>query len=124
MLNTNSAFRVDGIVAVVTGGGTEAPAVNGAREVYILGRRLEVLKESAAKYPDIMVPIACDVTSKESIQSAVDQVSQDVGYINPLVANSGIAGPANHYNQSLSLADLRAQLLSASMEDFTHKLFT
>ncbi|KUI62770.1 Secoisolariciresinol dehydrogenase [Cytospora mali] len=126
MLDANSVFRVDSIVAVVTGGGTgigwnmaEALAVNGARKVYILGRRLEVLKESAAKYPDIMVPIACDVTSKESIQSAVDQVSQDVGYINLLVANSGIAGPANRYNQSLSLADLRAQLLSAPMEDFT-----
>lgn len=34
----------------------EALAVNGARKVYILGRRLDVLKQGAAKYPDVMVP--------------------------------------------------------------------
>lgn len=100
----------------------EALAVNGARKVYILGRRLDVLKQGAAKYPDVMVPIVCDVTSKESLQSAVEQVSQDIGYINLLIANSGIAGQTNHYNQSLSLPDLRTQLLSASMEDFTQTL--
>ncbi|ROW07348.1 hypothetical protein VMCG_03899 [Cytospora schulzeri] len=129
MLDANSVFRVDGIVAVVTGGGTgigwnmaEALAVNGARKVYILGRRLDVLKQGAAKYPDVMVPLVCDVTSKESLQSAVDQVSKDIGYINLLIANSGIAGPANHYNPSLPLPDLRSQLLSASMEDFTKTL--
>ena len=97
----------------------EALAVSGARKVYILGRRLHVLEESAAKYPDIMVPIACDVTSKESLQAAVDQVSEDTGYINLLIANSGVSGPANHYDQNLPLPDLRAKLLSAPMEDFT-----
>lgn len=100
----------------------EALAVNGARKVYILGRRPQVLKEGAAKYPDIMVPVVCDVTSKESLQSAVDQVSQDTGYINLLIANSGIVGPLNRYNQALSLPDLRTQLLGATMEDFTQTL--
>lgn len=87
-----------------------------------LRRRLDVLKQGAAKYPDVMVPIVCDVTSEESLQFAVDQVAQDIGYVNLLIANSGIAGPTNHYNPSLSLPELRPQLLSASMEDFTQTL--
>lgn len=97
----------------------EALAVNGARKVYILGRRPDVLKDAAAKHPGIIAPIVCDVTSKESIQTAVDQIGQDVGYINLLIANSGIGGPPNHYDPALSLPDLRSKLLSASMEDFT-----
>ncbi|KAI7772976.1 hypothetical protein LA080_012719 [Diaporthe eres] len=129
MLDTKSIFGVDGIVAVVTGGGTgigwnmaEALAVNGARKVYILGRRADVIKQAAAKYPDVMVPIVCDVISKESLQSAVDQISKETGYINLLVANSGISGPKNNYDLSLSVSDLRAKLLGPSMEDFTQTL--
>ncbi|KAI3401095.1 hypothetical protein diail_240 [Diaporthe ilicicola] len=86
MLDARSIFGVDGIVAVVTGGGTgigwnmaEALATNGARKVYLLGRRPDVIKQAAAKYPDVMVDIVCDVTSKESLQSAVDQISKEVG---------------------------------------------
>lgn len=97
----------------------EALAVNGARKVYLLGRRADVIKQAAAKYPDIMVPIVCDVISKESLQSAVDQITAETGYINLLVANSGIGGPRNNYDSSLSVSDLRAKLLSPSMEDFT-----
>lgn len=97
----------------------EALAVNGARKVYILGRRADVLKQAAAKYPDVMVPIVCDVVSKESLQSAVDQVSKETGYINLLIANSGITGPKNNYDLSLSVSDLRTKLLSPTMEDFT-----
>lgn len=97
----------------------EALAVNGARKVYLLGRRADVIKQAAAKYPDIMVPIVCDVISKESLQSAVDQITGETGYINLLVANSGIGGPGNKYDSSLSVSDLRTKLLSPSMEDFT-----
>ncbi|KAJ0117289.1 short chain dehydrogenase/reductase [Diaporthe amygdali] len=126
MLDARSVFGVDGIVAVVTGGGTgigwnmaEALAVNGARKVYLLGRRPDVIKQAAAKHPDVMVPIVCDVTSKESLQSAVDQISGETGYINLLIANSGITGPRNTYDSSLSVGELRTQLLGPSMEDFT-----
>lgn len=97
----------------------EALAVNGARKVYLLGRRADVIKQAAAKYPDIMVPIVCDVISKESLQSAVDQITSETGYINLLVANSGIGGPKNNYDNSLSISDLRTKLLSPSMEEFT-----
>lgn len=97
----------------------EALAVNGARKVYLLGRRPDVIKQAAAKHPDVMVPIVCDVTSKESLQSAVDQISGETGYINLLIANSGITGPRNTYDSSLSVSELRTQLLGPSMEDFT-----
>ncbi|KAL1873943.1 hypothetical protein Daus18300_003816 [Diaporthe australafricana] len=126
MLDARSIFGVDGIVAVVTGGGTgigwimaEALATNGARKVYLLGRRPDVIKQAAAKYPNVMVPIVCDVTSKESLQSAVDQISGETGYVNLLIANSGITGPKNNYDNSLSVSELRTKLLSPSMEDFT-----
>lgn len=126
MLDAQSVFRVDGMVAVVTGGATgigwmmaEALAVNGAAKVFLLGRREDVLTKSAAKYPDVMVPVTCDVSSKTSLEAAVAQVAKTTGFINLLVANSGIGGSANRYNASLSLSELRAQLMAPAMEDFT-----
>lgn len=98
---------------------SEALAVNGASKVFLLGRRAEVLKASAAKYPDIMVPIVCDVCSKESLQSAVDEVSKTTKHINLLVANSGVGGTGVGYKPPMSLPELRAHLMSVPMEDFT-----
>jgi len=50
-------FNVNGLVAVITGGGTgigltmaKALADNGAERVYIVGRRQEVLEEAAKGY--------------------------------------------------------------------------
>lgn len=97
----------------------ESLAVNGAAKVFILGRRLDALKEAAAKYPGVVVPVGCDVTSKESLQSAVDVVSSSTGHINLLIANSGIGGTGVRYDTSLPLADLRARLLDASPDTFT-----
>lgn len=97
----------------------EALAVNGAAKVFLLGRRLDVLKESAAKYPDQMVPIACDVTSKESLQSAADAVAAKTNHVNLLIANSGVSGSGVKYDPSRSISDLRAHLLTASMDKFT-----
>lgn len=100
----------------------EALAVNGATKVFLLGRRAEVIKDAAAKYPEVMVPVQCDVTSKESLQSAVDEVFKTTKHINLLVANSGGAGEPIGYKPSMSLPELRAHLMSASMEAFTETL--
>lgn len=97
----------------------EALAVNGASKVFLLGRRFDVLEESAAKYPDQMVPIACDVTSKESLQSAADAVAAKTGHINLLIANSGVSGAGVKYDTKKSISELRAHLLTASMDSFT-----
>ncbi|KAI2628266.1 short chain dehydrogenase [Xylaria nigripes] len=94
-------FNVKGMVAVVTGGGTgiglmmtKALIANGAAKVYILSRRLASLQQAAASIgsPNV-VPIVCDVTSTEALKVAVSQIEQDVGFVNLLVCNSGVAGP-------------------------------
>ncbi|KAJ5817602.1 hypothetical protein N7447_007610 [Penicillium robsamsonii] len=123
-------FRVDGIVAVITGGGsgigltmTRALAANGAHKVYILGRRLEVLEKAAAEYPDVVIPHQADVTSKADLQTAVNRVKSEVGYVNVVVANSGSIGPPVRFNPAASLPDLRESLFTNfSMEGMTKAL--
>lgn len=39
-----------------------------------------------------MIPIKADVSDKSSLQSAVDKIEKEVGYINLLVNNSGTLG--------------------------------
>ncbi|KAK6075606.1 short chain dehydrogenase [Seiridium cupressi] len=99
-LDASKLFSVDGIVAVVTGGGTgiglmiaRALEHNGAK-VYILGRREEVLK-TAAKQNAIhgnIIPVVADVTDKVSLDAVVSQIKQETGYINLLVNNAGTLG--------------------------------
>ncbi|KFA54813.1 hypothetical protein S40293_00703 [Stachybotrys chartarum IBT 40293] len=119
-LEASSLFRVDGMVALITGGGTgehvlsnepdhlvglltldlgiglmlaKALALNGASKVYIAGRRLEVLQAAAASIGPNVIPVQCDVTSKTSLQEVVTFVENDAGYLNVLACNSGITGP-------------------------------
>lgn len=147
MFDAKNVFQVDGIVAVITGGAggkylalailyasfrpsnhilpgigwmiAEALAMNGASKVFLLGRREHMLTDAAAKYPDIMVPVTCDVASKESLGLAVELVARTTGFINLLVANSGISGPANGYKSALSISELRSHLMATSMDEFT-----
>ncbi|KAF5661381.1 3-oxoacyl-reductase [Fusarium heterosporum] len=99
-LNAGSLFNVDGLVAVVTGGGTgiglmfvKALLQNGASKIYIAGRRKEKLDEVAQSLGERVVGVQCDVTSKSDLQGVVAQVEKETGYINLLVCNSGIGGP-------------------------------
>ncbi|KAK7991052.1 hypothetical protein PG990_015332 [Apiospora arundinis] len=143
-MDTSKLFRVDGMVAAVTGGGTGIGLVMarallgaGAKKVYILGRRRDVLDKAASEASadlkktatstsssstaGVMIPVECDVTSKTSLQAAVDFVTQDAGYLNLLVANSGIGGPEARYGAGKSVAELRRELFEAvDMADFTH----
>lgn len=41
---------------------------NGAAKVYIAGRREEVLQKAASSIGSNVIPVKCDVTSKESLQ--------------------------------------------------------
>jgi len=98
----------------------EAFAKNGAKKVYILGRRLETLEAAASSHPDIISPLQCDVTSKESLQAAVDAIAAESGHINLLCANSGVTGPVKGYDPSLSISDLRKRMFSeVDMAAFT-----
>ncbi|KAI1458701.1 NAD(P)-binding protein [Annulohypoxylon moriforme] len=127
-LGAGNLFNVKGLVAVVTGGGTgiglmiaKALAANGASKVYILGRRLEVLQKAAAEAGPNVIPITADVASKESLQSAVDQVKQDAGFVNLLVCNSGIGGPYGiRPNKETTLDEFVEANWSIPIEDYTN----
>ncbi|KAI1803521.1 NAD(P)-binding protein [Daldinia bambusicola] len=126
-MDSSGLFRVDGLVAVITGGGSgiglimaKAFAGAGARKVYILGRRREVL-ETAAEAHSSIVPVPCDISTKESLQSAVDFITEDVGYVNLFIANSGVIGPPATWTQGASISELRKNLFeNTSMEEFTN----
>ena len=91
----------------------KALAGAGARKVYILGRRKEVLERAAKTHPSI-VPVVCDVGVKSSLQSAVDLVARDAGHVNLLVANAGIHGPGVAYNPATSVQELRRTLFDGA----------
>ncbi|KAK1832497.1 hypothetical protein QBC39DRAFT_329974 [Podospora conica] len=131
-LNVESLFRVDGLVALITGGGTgiglmmaKALAHAGAKRVvhYIVGRRVDILQDSASliNRPGVVVPLYCDVTSKISLESIVSVVATDVGHLNLLVCNAGIAGPqvAPPSGPNPSLDEWREEQLSHDFDDFT-----
>lgn len=94
----------------------------GAKRVYILGRRIANLENVASQHPSI-TPLICDVTSKPSLQDAVDTITKEIGYVNLVIANSGALGPMNSYNTKIAIQDLRRNLFDeVSMESFTDSL--
>ncbi|MBE7181714.1 MAG: SDR family oxidoreductase [Terriglobus roseus] len=73
-----------------------ALALNGAAHVFILGRRRDALDTVAASVPTKNIhPVVCDITSKDSLTSAVQTITSthNTPAIDLLIANSGIAGP-------------------------------
>jgi NAD(P)-dependent dehydrogenase (short-subunit alcohol dehydrogenase family) len=99
-----------------------ALAHNGAAKVYILGRRLEILETAALEHASI-VPLQCDVTSKTDLQAAVNRITADIGYVNLVIANSGIIGPAVRFSPTASLTEMRETLFTNfNMEDMTETL--
>lgn len=128
-LEAANLFNVNGLVAVITGGGsgiglmmTKALALNGAHKVYIIGRRKEILEAAAKESPhDNIVPLVGDVTSKDALQSIVSHIEKEVGYINVLIANSGIAGPQTpSFTPETSLEDYQSALWNQSFEEYTN----
>ncbi|EPE04301.1 short chain dehydrogenase reductase family protein [Ophiostoma piceae UAMH 11346] len=144
-LSTTALFRVDGTVAVITGGGTgiglimaRALATNGARRVFILGRRKDVVESAAAAankelgVTDVLMPVVCDVTDKASIQASVDAVSANLAGpdktgsigVNLLVCNAGTGGPHTFYDPKISVSALRQRMFTdadpAAMTDAFH----
>lgn len=147
---TPSPFRLDGLIAVVTGGATgispspspshhlplplpnslptlTTPGIGamisnslitaGASKVYILSRRPFTPPHPSQQH------IQCDITSKDSLLSAVSQIEKESGHINLLVANSGIVGPILRFDPNLPITQIRKNLFSdISMEAFTNVL--
>jgi NAD(P)-dependent dehydrogenase (short-subunit alcohol dehydrogenase family) len=124
-MDPSNVFRVDGMVAVVTGGATgiglmisRSLLAAGAFRVYILGRRRVTLDAATTADPGL-TSIQCDITSQDDLQAAVDRITQEVGYINLLVANSGILGPTANYGRGKSVKQLREEMFTnTSMANF------
>lgn len=127
-------FNVDGLVAVISGGGSglglyaaRALDANGAKAVYIIGRREETLKQAASTAANgNIIPIVGDVTDKESLKKAADQVRKEQGYVNFLFANAGAGGPKHASllpkDRKPSLQELQDVLFKAEMDEFTQTL--
>lgn len=98
----NSLFLVTGKSIVVTGGSrgigamiAEGFLANGAARVFISARKLEQVEETATqfngRYPGECVPIACDLTTPEGVESMVTAVDAHGGTLDVLVNNAGAA---------------------------------
>lgn len=91
--------RLDGKIAIVTGGGTgigraiaEELARQGA-DIALCGRRLEPLQEVAASIQAMgrrVLTASVDVGRGESVQAFVDQVVKTLGRIDVMVNNAGV----------------------------------
>jgi len=124
-IQVSNLFGVNGIVAVITGGGTgiglmmaKALAANGAAKVYIIGRREDKLKQAAASHPQIIIPLKGDVTSKDELKRMAEYVKQQTGYINLLITNAGITGPGlEDLKPRHTLSDFVAHAWASSEDD-------
>ncbi|KAL2883465.1 hypothetical protein SGCOL_001147 [Colletotrichum sp. CLE4] len=126
-LNAADLFGVKGLIAVVTGGGTgiglmiaQGLEANGAI-VYIIGRRKEALEQAAktAKNDNIRT-IQGDITSKSDLERAVAEIKEAHGYVNVVIANSGIGGPAlKGLPPNPTIAQYRDFVFGWEQKDFT-----
>lgn len=106
-----------------------ALAVNGASKIFVLGRREDALRQTAAEAQDgVIVPVKCDITSKESLESAYQTVAAQTTHVDILFANGGILGPLMRSpapkadGTPPSLTELRDELFNVPMEEFTNVL--
>ncbi|KAF3384251.1 Rhamnolipids biosynthesis 3-oxoacyl-[acyl-carrier-protein] reductase [Penicillium rolfsii] len=135
-LQASNLFSVQGRVVVITGGGSglgrivaRALAINGVSKIFVLGRREDALRETAAQAPDgVIIPVKCDISSKESLVSAYETVAAQTTHVDILFANSGILGPLMRSpppkadGTPPSLSELRDELFNIPMEEFTNVL--
>lgn len=98
----------------------QALAANGAERVYILGRRKEVLQEAASSVGPNVVPLVCDVTSKDSLREAAATIEKEAGFLNLLVCNAGVGGPqVKAPPAEMTAAEWAEQHLAHDTADYT-----
>lgn len=132
MANPSQMFSVEGMVVVITGGGTgigllmtKAFALNGAKKVYIVGRRKEKLEEAAKLSPSNIAPIVGDVTSKDSLVGIAEQIKQEVGYVNLVCCNSGtMPKPVGIKPSETTLAEYAKAALQLDPKDWNNTFAT
>jgi NADP-dependent 3-hydroxy acid dehydrogenase YdfG len=102
-LTSTNLFDVKDLVVVVTGGGTgigqmmtRALIANGARKVYIVGRRLDVLQTTANEFSSsssssssgkgIIIPIQADLSKKSEVDGLRKKLEAEEKFIDLLVS--------------------------------------
>ncbi|KAG8161162.1 hypothetical protein KVR01_009426 [Diaporthe batatas] len=134
-LDAAQLFSVKGLVAVVTGAGSGLGAfmahaldVNGAAKVFILGRRESKLNLQTCKKNGSLIPVPCDISSKESLQAAVASIQEQTPFVNLLVANSALLGEVTNLGPrpaEQTLGELQKELWDkTSYEDASQVLTT
>lgn len=93
-----SFFRLDGKVAMVTGGGQGIGEAI-CRRLAAAGAKVGVFDMDAARAQRVAldiggVPVAGDVTSEADVETAVEEVRDRAGPVDILVNNAGITGKA------------------------------
>lgn len=93
-----------------------ALAKSGATKVYILGRRVETLNtavKSIGAAEGVVVPVICDVSNPFTVNTAVEQIQNETGYVDVLINNAGISGPDHTgVNSASSISELQDIMLS------------
>lgn len=104
---------------------TKALDANKVSKIFILGRRENALQETISQTTNgTVIPIQCDITSKESLETAYNAVAAQTTHVDLLIANSGVMGPPMKPPQPAEdgslppLSQLRDELFNVPMEKF------
>jgi NAD(P)-dependent dehydrogenase (short-subunit alcohol dehydrogenase family) len=104
---------------------TKALDANKVSKIFILGRRENALQETISQTTNgTVIPIQCDITSKESLETAYNAVAAQTTHVDLLIANSGVMGPPMKPPQPAEdgslppLSQLRDELFNVPMEEF------
>jgi len=99
---------------------TKTLAANGAKKIYIIGRRQEKLDEAAALAPNVITPLQGDVTSQASLKAMASRVASESGRLNLLICNSGMMGPNTSVQPSeVGVEEFASKAMDSDMEWFS-----
>lgn len=132
-LSASKLFSVTGLNVLITGGGSglgaymaRCLAVNGAAQIVIVGRREEALNRTVSSLPEqyakVIIPVVGDVSSKSSLASVLEAVTNKHGVksLDVLICNSGISGPSCDVNSPKTVEELSKSMLGPDEHDITN----